>query len=136
MTWTTPEDITDRWIGEDQPSDTDQLKVLIGDAEATLKAEFPDLPDRVDSGELAQPVVAMVVARMVIRILQNPAGLRQTTESVGPFSTNMTFAGDTPGQFSLTDADRRVLGYEPTRSQAAFTVHPAYESVSCDPTRL
>lgn len=131
MSWTRPVDITSRWAGEGKPNDDDLLQQLIDDAEEIIRYEYPDITGRVDDGESGiapeDPVplerVRLVVARMVSRHLRNPDGVRQVTETTGPFSENRTFAGDLPGQLLLLDEERRMLGYLPgAPKQRAFTV--------------
>ncbi len=121
-TWTTTQDVIDRWVGGDPPDDDATLGTLVDDAEEILTSEYDDIADRITAGDLTAGRVVIVVVRMVSRVLRNPAGLRQWTESIGSFSENRTFAGDDPGQPFLTDADRELLGYEPSRKQSAFSV--------------
>lgn len=131
MSWTDPSDVTDRWAGSGQPHDTALIQRLIEDAEEIIRFEYPDIVDRVDDGEsgiapedpLPIERIRLVVSRMVSRHLRNPDGVRQITESTGPFSENRTFAGDLPGQLLLLDEERRMLGYLPgAPKQKAFTV--------------
>lgn len=131
MSWTRPFDVTSRWAGDGKPDDQTLLEQLIADAEEIIRFEYPDIADRIDDGEsgiepedpLPIDRVRLVVSRMVTRHLRNPAGVRQVTETTGPFSENRTFAGDLPGQLLLTDEERRMLGYVPgAPKQRAFTV--------------
>lgn len=131
MAWTRTVDIVSRWAGDNVPQDLPLLEQLIADAEEIIRFEYPDIDGRVDDGasgivpEDPLPIdrVRLVVARMVIRHLRNPEGVRQVTETTGPFSENRTYAGDLPGQLLLTDDERRMLGYTPgAPKQRAFTV--------------
>lgn len=118
--WVTPEDVVERWVGDDPPALDGVVVRLVDDAETILRATYPDLVDRV--GLSVDPnAVKLVVARMVSRVLRNPDGTRQVTETVGPFSRNRTFGGDTPGAMALTAEERRLLGDTAGRS-TAFTV--------------
>lgn len=109
LLWTSPADVRDRWISDAVLDATDvQLATLLGDVEDTILAEFPDLPDRVASG-LPLLRVRKVAARVVIRHLQNPDGVRSSEEGAGPFQHGTTYGGAEPGSLSLTDDDRAEL---------------------------
>lgn len=121
LTWTTPADVTDRWLGSDLDVTNDQIERLLEDAEDTVLREFPDLPERVGvSGGVPLVRVQKVVARMVIRLLRNPEGLRQVQEGAGPYTENRTYGGAQPGELFLTDEDRAELGN--TREGRAFSI--------------
>ena len=123
LSWTAPSDVRDRWIGDDPLTATDaQLTTLLEDAEDTALREFPDLQARIDATEDPLPLgrVKKVLARVVIRHLRNPKGLRQAMDTTGPFSTQIMHSGDTPGELYLTDEDRAELGE--ARSGRAFTI--------------
>lgn len=128
--WTVAADVTGRWIGEKAiPADTEKINLLIADAEDTVLREFPDMQARIDRAAgtdetvgVAVPVVRVkkVVSRMVIRHLRNPEGTRSRMEIGGPFTENVTFGGDEPGEMHLTEEDLRDLGGGGT--SAAFTI--------------
>ena len=125
MAWTTPQDVLDRWVGDGRPTDEALLEKLIGDAEDHLVFEYPDLPDRVLGGDPPVARVQRVVAAMVTRVLRNPKGVRQQQITTGPFQRGETFAGDRPGELTLTDEERALLGYSPgAPGQKAFTIVP------------
>lgn len=119
-TWTTPSDVTTRWIGGDVPATDAQLNVLLADAEDTILGEFPDLQADIDADTIPLSRVRKVAARVVIRHLRNPSGLRSTQDGAGPFQRTTTYGGDEPGALYLTDEDRRELGG--ARSGRAFQV--------------
>lgn len=125
LIWTTPADVTDRWLGSELDVTNDQIERLLEDAEDTVLREFPDLPERVDVIPGGVPLVRVqkVVARMVIRLLRNPEGLRQVQEGAGPYTENRTYGGAQPGELFLTDEDRAELGN--TRDGRAFTIDQA-----------
>jgi hypothetical protein len=109
LLWTTPDDVHERWLGDATLSASDAtLTTLLADVEDTVVSEFPDLLDRVAAGF---PVlrVRKVIARVVIRHLQNPEGVRSTQDGAGPFQHATTYGGNEPGSLSLTDADRAEL---------------------------
>lgn len=129
--WSTEADVRRRWVGAGFPEEADIDQLLV-DAEQEILWEYPELPDRVvdtdESGELPDnplPVdrLVMVICRMVLRHLRNPEGIRQVTETEGPFSRNRTFAGPQPSEVFLTDRERLMLGYLPGAPRPkAFTV--------------
>lgn len=125
--WAVPQDVRGRWLGDVPLTASDeQLTTLIADTEDTILREFPDLPDRIDADPStttnAIPLarVKKVVARIAIRHLRNPEGIRQTQEGAGPFQRGVTYGGDSPGSLYLTDEDRAELGG--VLSGAAFTI--------------
>jgi len=118
MSWADPQDVIDRWVGPGAPTDEELIQRWIDDAETVLKYEVPDVQERIDDGVLPVETVIFVVSRMVMRVLQNPRGVRQ--EGVGPY--NVTYTGDRPGDLWLSDDERAMLEGLPRRSQRAFTI--------------
>lgn len=121
MAWTTPQDVKDRWLLGDVPVTDQQLAVLIGDAEDTVGSEFADIQTRIDAATLPVARVQKVVARMVIRHIRNPEGIRQVSETTGPFTGSRTYGGAEPGAMYLTDEDRAELAGVKT-GQRAFSI--------------
>lgn len=119
--WATVPDVQARWLSGDLPATTAQVQTLIDDAEDVVLTEYPSTPDRIADGTLRQATVVRVVARMVLRVLKNPEGLRTVQESTGTFTGSHTYAGDKPGEVYLTDDDRRDLEGRKSRG-AAFTI--------------
>ncbi|TKT03441.1 Gp19/Gp15/Gp42 family protein [Streptomyces lasalocidi] len=110
MTYATYEDVVKRWTGEvELTAPQEQIETLLDDAEDTILIEFPNLHDRVDSGELREATVIRVEARMVTRHLRNPEGVRSAQLGAGPYQQTTTYGGDEPGALYLTDDDRREL---------------------------
>ena len=115
MSWTTPDDVIASWIGDDVPTDADLIQRWIDRAERLLRREFPDLQDRIDSGDEPdlEATVIDVVAAMVTRVFRNPAGHRSVSgqETTGQFSgsNTITFGGDNPGALGLLDEERDAL---------------------------
>ena len=115
MSWTTPDDVIASWIGDDVPTDADLIQRWIDRAERLLRREFPDLQDRIDSGDepdLEATVIDVVVA-MTTRVFRNPAGHRSVSgqETTGQFSgsNTITFGGNNPGALGLLDEERDAL---------------------------
>ena len=115
MSWTTPDDVIASWIGDDVPTDADLIQRWIDRAERLLRREFPDLQDRIDSGDEPdlEATVVDVVAAMVTRVFRNPAGHRSVSgqETTGQFSgsNTITFGGENPGALALLDEERDAL---------------------------
>lgn len=121
LTYTAPADVTSRWVGDDPiPADDATITILLGDAEDEILRAFPDVDDRIaaDPPTLTVERVKKVAARMVMRVLRNPKGLRTATETTGPFSENETFAGARPGEIYLSTQDRADLADGTTRKRA------------------
>ena len=115
MAWATPDDVIASWIGDDVPTDADLIQRWIDRAERLLRREFPDLQDRIDSGDepdLEATVIDVVVA-MATRVFRNPAGHRSVSgqETTGQFSgsNTITFGGNNPGALGLLDEERDAL---------------------------
>lgn len=118
--WTTPSDVTNAWIGEDVPTDTDKLQVWIDKAEREIKYRVPDVQARIDAeADEAPPRTDLletakdVTVAMVTRVFRNPEGVRQrnTTTTTGPFSDtgSVTYGGNTPGALALTEDELAKL---------------------------
>jgi hypothetical protein len=108
MSWATPQDIKDRWVGNDEPTDDNLLEALIADAESVIIAEFPRIQERIDDEELPLTVVVMVVSRMVSRLLRNPDNLTYWQQSTGPFGQARNF-GNNNADIWLTDNELGLL---------------------------
>lgn len=112
LEWTEPRDVTTRWVGGELSASTEQITTLLEDAEDLIGSTFPDLKVGDDVGSIPLRRVKRVAARVVIRHLQNPSGVRSETEGAGPFQRTTTYTGDEPGALFLTDQDLRDLGRE------------------------
>lgn len=116
--WTTPQDILDRWVGEDYPTDTDLIAALIQDAEAVIVSHYPRIGERIESDELPEDIVTMVTSRMVTRVLRNPEGLSSWQQTTGPFSQNRSFPQER--DIWITQDEKDLLS--PKVSGKAFSV--------------
>lgn len=127
MTWTTPGDVIDAWIGEGAPRDNGQLAVWIGKAEREIRFRVPNIQARIDAEAIAVPtstdlleVARDVTVSMVTRVFRNPEGIRQRNTTTGPFTESATYGGDIPGGLGLTADELAKL--EGVRQGGAFTV--------------
>jgi hypothetical protein len=87
MNWTSPQDIRERWIGDDVPDNDQLLRALIQDAEAIILSTYPAIQTRVTSGALSSSVITFVTSRMVIRVLRNPDNATYSSQTTGPFTS-------------------------------------------------
>lgn len=122
MSWTTPTDVTDPWIGDDVPTDTEKVQIWIDKAEREMRRKVEDLQKRIDDEADAEPDVEKrellksavdVAVAMVTRVFRNPSGERSRSDSLGtgPLTetTSVTYGGDMPGQLALTPAELESL---------------------------
>ena len=131
MTWATPDDVIDSWIGDDAPDDDLLIAKWIGRAERLIRREFPSLADRIASGaepDLAETVNDVVVS-MVTRVFRNPSGHRSVSgqETTGQFSgsNTITYGGDNPGALELLDSERAALSLPgEKRGRRAYSFMP------------
>jgi hypothetical protein len=121
MTWTTYQDIQDRWFGDPLPATQPQIETLIADAEDTILREFPTIQARIDDDSLPLIRVVKVTYNMVARVLRNPTGMRSLTRGAGPYQESQTYGGDEPGALYLTEQDKREL-QESTQGQEAYSI--------------
>lgn len=124
--WTTPADVTARWVGNDVPTDEDLVAQLLEDAEAVVLAEYPRIQERIDGGSLDLSVVKMVVSRMVTRMLRNPESLTYWQQNTGPFGQGRSYGKDV--DIWLSDNERQLLA--PQGKGKAFSFNSAPDMVA------
>lgn len=146
MSWTSPDDVTDSWIGPDAPTDDVLVQKWVDRAEREVRYRVPDLQARLDAeADLVPPVTDLldmardVVVAMVTRVFRNPEGIRTVNQSsgTGPFSESksLTYGGDQPGGLGMTaDEVARLSG---TGSGGAFTIDmlPSDARIGWSPVR-
>ena len=128
MAWATAVDVIDSWLGDDAPTDEAKVDTWVARAERLIRATFPNIQERIDSGtepDLQDNVVDVVVA-MVTRVFRNPNGYRSMTGQMtaGPFAGNdtVTFGGENPGALALTEDEKALLGGKASDRGDAFSV--------------
>ncbi len=126
MSWATPEDVQNRWVGSGAPVDTDLVQALINDAEAVILAEYPKIQDRIDADLISQGTVVLVVCRMVTRMLRNPEGLTYWQQNTGPFGQGKNY-GSGNADIWMTADEVKLLA--PKRKGKAFEVDLAPNAV-------
>lgn len=110
MSWTDPTDVTDSWIGDDAPTNSEQVQIWVDRAERMLRKRLPNLQARVDAGEPdLLDTVKDIVSAMVQRVFRNPEGIRQTSVTTGPFSEQRTYGGNQPGALFVSDEEVGAL---------------------------
>lgn len=127
MSWTTPKDITDRWVGSDIPNDEDLVQALINDAEAVILAEYPRINERITDGALPLANIQLVVSRMVSRILRNPENLSYWQQQTGPFGQARNF-GEGNADIWMSENEKKLLA--PKRNGKAFETDQAPNAIS------
>lgn len=93
-------------------------------ASAMVRAEYPDIDDRITAGRPELVAVQWVVASMVKRALSVPAGgdgATGVTQAAGVFSQSFTFPGDSGLYFKKSE--RKLLSGR-AASTGAFTFNP------------
>lgn len=127
MSWASPQDIIDRWVGNDVPTDIDLLTALIADAESVILGTYPGIQIRIDNDSLRLATVTMVVARMVTRLLRNPEGLTYWQQQTGPFGQARNY-GSSGQDIWLSTEEISLLA--PARAGKAYEVNQGYNATS------
>jgi len=116
MSWVSPEDVTDSWVGSNAPTDNNRLQIWIDRAERLVRRRVPDLQARIDAEADLIPAstdlldtAKDVVTAMVTEVFKNPDGRRSTQQTTGPFSESTTFGGDNPGKLVLLPDQEDLL---------------------------
>lgn len=135
MTWTTPSDVQNSWLGEPIELAEETIKAWIAKAERKIRREIPNIDTRIENEEPELlETLKDVVVEMLERKFRNPEGIRQIQETTGPMSGSITYGGEQPGQLYLTDENKQALMVSSERSHA-FSVdllptvpeeHPLY----------
>lgn len=116
MSWTTPQDVIESWVGPDAPDDLMRIQAWIDRAERLVRRNVKDLQDRIDAeAELVPPSKELlntakdVVIEMVTEVFRNPEGIRSIQQTTGAFSGSTTFGGDNPGKLTFTNQHSAML---------------------------
>ena len=103
----------------------------IDQASQQVRDEVPDVDgldvdERVAAGSLSPDTVRSVVARMVLRVLRNPEGARQRSQTVDDYSESITVDGSlSSGEMFISAREMsRLIGAKGDSSQA-FSVDTA-----------
>lgn len=98
----------------------------LSEASTEIRALYPDVDARVESGALSGDVPRLVVCRMVKRAMDSPggqmAGVNQIQQSAGPFGQTLSFTNP-DGNIYLSKSDKALLGAG-RAGRKAFTIYP------------
>lgn len=117
MAYATATDVEARFT---RALDTDETRVVdtrLGDAELIIKSEIPDLDTQVTDGIISQPVLVMIEADMVLRLIKNPEGYTQENDGAYGYSISARVAS---GVLEVLPSEWALLG----KSQGAYTIAP------------
>ena len=102
-------DIAARW----RPlTDAEGVAALafVGAATRLIRATLPTLQQRVDAGLVDPELVDDIIISMVLRVLKNPDGIRQESESIDDFTHSWTVdSAQSTGGLYLTLDERSLL---------------------------
>lgn len=108
-----PEDVADLW----RPlttAETSVARTLLRYASKMIRGRVADIDARITSGDLDSDLAALVAARMVLRVMQNPAGAVKS-QTVGPYS--VTYDTASAAQHLVVDpADLALLAAPQTET--------------------
>lgn len=91
-------------------SETIQVTAWIEDLGALVLVRIPDLQERIDADTVSAAVVRSIFCSAIIRVLRNPEGLRQHTESIDDYSVTKTIdSSSSSGLLFLTDDEWGLL---------------------------
>jgi hypothetical protein len=131
MAWTSAQDVLDRWVGENKPTNNDIIDVLISDAEAIILSEFPAIQERLDEATLPINIVKMVVSHMTSRVLRNPENVTYLQQNVGSFSQAKNYGNEPTGLY-LTNDEKKLLSPNIQKGKA-FSINMAPNMLNTDP---
>lgn len=95
---------------------------LLDDAWEDLVSRPLAVESRLEDGSLRPALVVRVIASMVVRVLLNPEGLRQTTRAVDDYSqTDLRDSALSTGMLAPTPDELLLLGL-PVNNSAAFRI--------------
>ncbi|MEX3600491.1 hypothetical protein CKW39_08955 [Kocuria sp. WRN011] len=110
---------------------TDQERVaaenLLTVVSAIFRARVPDLDARLDSGQVDRTLVDFAAQQVVKRVLMNPEGFKQITESTGPTSGSYTLDQSIAGvNLYVSDGDLKLFlpSYGATFNIGTIRVRP------------
>lgn len=91
--WTSAEDVINRWVENPPEHDDVTLLTFIEDAEQIIKEAFPNISDRVDTGDLSIKTIKRVVSSMVQRAYAlSGMYAGSTLETAGSFTRQESYS--------------------------------------------
>lgn len=120
------EDFKAHWPDLDPDAEVEAAQKL-HEASVEIRALYPDLDARLESGALDPDAPRLVACRMVKRAMSSPveaeAGVTQVAYTTGPFTGSRSFSNPDQAVY-LSAADKRLLGTS-RDTRRAFTVFPS-----------
>lgn len=93
---------------------------LLRRASDLVRDRFRDLDTRIAGGQLTANTAAQAVTNMVLRVMNNPRGLR--SETTGPFTRTWFDSGAAGSQLTVTAAEDALLSRGTPAKKAARTI--------------
>ena len=129
MALATVKDVEDRLGRPLTDAEKVQVDAWLTDLEAQALARGVDLAALIEAGTLSAAVVTAIACSAVIRVLNNPKGVRQRTVSIDDYSTSETIdSAASAGLLYFTDAEWELLA--PGNTGDAFTIR-SYGEPDC-----
>lgn len=117
-------DLRARYEAPIGPADEPRVAQLLIDAESRLRAEVPDLDERIEDNTPPEELVVLALCDMVARVLRNPAGY--TSQTVGSLSYSVSGTSAASGRLEVTAAERALLGIRGIRQTATTIPYADY----------
>lgn len=105
-----PSDVAELWRAL-TAEESALATALIRHASKVVRRKITDIDARVTDGDLDADLVAFVVAKMVLRVMQGPSvpGAKQESETVGPYTRSVTYDAALAARHLYLDADDAAL---------------------------
>lgn len=126
MTWTTPQDIIDRWFPENEaPTNQALLQIFIGDVEAAIKSFYPKIQERIDDGLLDIVLIKSTVSQIITDYIKSGGvPYSQLSQTNGPFTQYAGYSSETRRNLRVTLADVSALAPTGTAGVVMVTTAP------------
>lgn len=112
QTWTTPEDVKDRWLSSEEIPPDKLINMWIGDAEIYVMSEIDGLHEQLtdDPDGIWRKRFVAVISQLVTSILTNPDRIRQRSTTAGVFATSETLGTESlTSELQLSSIQRALL---------------------------
>lgn len=117
MAYATPTDIQERLGRELDESEATIVATRLEDVEELILQRIPDLPQKVDDGQLRQRLVLMVECEAVMRLIRNPEGYTQETDGNYSYTIDARVASGRltilPEEWALLGVNRSIVMLAP-----------------------
>lgn len=92
-------------------AESNQVQAMLDGVEVILRHRVGDLLDRADTDDLYRSLVVLVEAKAVRRVMMNPGGVRQRSETVDDYTQSETLdTAVSTGDFYVTPDEWQLLG--------------------------